>query len=172
MQVIKGGLIGILGFAGSAIVTSLLLSQELIPIVIAAFLGSLLLFLGLGYKKELLKNSLLSMLALVIAFLIGFGIGEVSSLLPIEDFGANAVFFIVASTVYALLLGVIFYGKSAIGFFAGVGLLISIVFTLIVFLAGLLQGAFWSGIDLNLLVILGTLGGVAGMTLGAYQMKN
>lgn len=173
VQVIKGGLIGILGFAGSALVTSLLLSQEMIPILIAAFVGSLLLFLGLGYRQGLLKNTVLSMVALVVAFLVGFGLGEVSTLLPIEEgYMANALFFVVAGAVYSILLGILVHGTKSIGFFAGVGLLISIVFTIIVFLAGLLQGAFWNGIDLNLLVILGTLGGVAGMSLGTYQMKN
>lgn len=171
MQIVKGALAGILGFGGSVLLTSLFLSQEMLPLVIAALVGSFILLIVLGFRQNLIKNTFLSMIALVVAFLVGFGLGEVSTLIPLEGEGANIVFFIIAPTIYTLILGVILYGKHAIGFFAGVGLILSILFTLVIFVGGLLKGVFWNGIDLNLVLILATLGGVAGITLGAYQMK-
>lgn len=172
MNAIKGLLIGLVGFLGISAVSSFVFPPGLLPIVFTAVVGSLLLLVVMGYRHELLKNTVLSILALVVAFLVGFGIGNVASLIPMDGVGANVVFFIFAATIYAVLMGLILHGKKSLGFFIGVGLVTSIILTAIIFFADLLQGVFYKGVDLNLLIILATLGATAGFTLGVYQDRH
>ncbi|MDN3451521.1 hypothetical protein QMA09_15080 [Planococcus sp. APC 3906] len=171
MKWIFGLVVGLLVFLISSLGSSLLLPPGLFITIVTGGVGSLLFLVLLGYRKNLLKNVGLSMIGLVVAFLVGFGIGEASSLLPIGDIMPNVIFFVTAATVYGTFMGLILHGKKELGFFILTSLIAGVVLTAIVFLAGLMKGQFWNGIDLNYIVIMSTLGTVAGLAIGLYQDK-
>lgn len=169
MKGMLGFVVGLLVFLVSSLGSSLLLPPGLFITFVTGIVGSLLLLLLLGYRENLLKNVAWSMLGLVVAFLAGFAIGEASSLLPIGDILPNAIFFIIAAAAYGTFMGVLLHGKKGLGFFLLVSLGAGVVLTLIVYLADLMQGQFWNGIDLNYVVIMSVLGAAAGLALGLYQ---
>lgn len=169
MKSIVGLVVGLLAFLISSLGASLLLPPGIFITLVTAIAGSLLLLLLLGYRSNLLKNTGLSIIALVGSFLVGFGIGEASSILPIGEFMPNVIFFIFAATAYGTFMGLILYGKKALGFFLLVSFIAGAVLTAVLFLLDLMQGRFWNGIDLNYVVIMSTLGAVAGFALGFYQ---
>lgn len=171
MKWILGLIVGLLVFLISSLGSSLLLPPGLFITFATGVVGSLLLLVLLGYRKNLLKNMGLSMIGLVAAFLLGFGAGEASSLLPIGDLMPNVIFFIIAASAYGTFMGLILHGKKEVGFFFLISLIAGVVLTAIIFLAGLMQGQFWNGIDLNYVVIMSTLGAVAGLAMGLYQDK-
>src|SRR5690606_30207524 len=117
MKSVMGFAVGLLAFLISSLGSSLLLPPGMFITFVTAIVGSLGLLLLLGYRKNLLKNIGLSIIALVGSFLIGFGIGEASSVLPIGDLMPNVIFFIFAASTYGTFMGLILHGKRALGFF-------------------------------------------------------
>ena len=172
MRWVIGLAVGLLAFLVSSMGSSLILPPGVFITVVTGVLGSLLLLMFLGYRKKLLINIGLSMIALVVAFMLGFALGEASSVLPIGDILPNIIFSIIAATAYGTFMGLILYGKKGLGFFLLTSLAAGIVLTTILELANLMQGQFWQGIDLNYVVIMSTLGAVAGFALGLYQDKS
>ncbi|RAZ67666.1 hypothetical protein [Planococcus maitriensis] len=116
MKSIIGFAVGLLAFLISSLGSSLLLPPGIFITFVTAMAGSLGLLL-LGYRKDFLKNIGLSIIALVGAFLIGFGIGGASAVLPIGDLMPNVIFFICAATAYGTFMGLILHGKRSLGFF-------------------------------------------------------
>lgn len=169
MKSIVGFMAGLLTFLVSSMGSSLLLPPGVFITFVTAVAGSLVLLLLLGYRKDILKNTGLSIIALVGSFLVGFAIGEASSVLPIGEIMPNAIFFVFASTAYGTFMGLILHGKSPLMFFLSVSFLAGSVLTAILFLLDLMRGQFWNGIDLNYVVIMSTLGAVAGFAIGLYQ---
>ncbi|MGB6779226.1 MAG: hypothetical protein WBE33_10745 [Planococcus citreus] len=172
MKSVIGFIVGLLAFLVSSMGSSLLLPPGIFITFVTAIVGSLGLLLLLGYRKDLLKNTGLSIIALVGSFLVGFAIGEASSVLPIGDLLPNVIFFVFAATAYGTFMGLILYGKKATGFFLLASFISGAVLTAILFLLDLMQGQFWNGIDLNYVVIMSTLGAVAGFVLGLYQDRH
>lgn len=167
-----GFAVGLLAFLIGSLGSSLLLPPGVIITFVTAVIGSLGLLLLLGYRKDLLKNTGLSIIALVAAFLVGFGIGEAASALPIGEIFPNAIFFVFAATAYGTFIGLMLHGKKSLGFFLSVSFIAGAALTAVLFLLDLLQGQFWNGIDLNYVVIMSTLGAVAGFALGLYQDRH
>lgn len=172
MKSVIGFIVGLLAFLVSSMGSSLLLPPGIFITFVTAIAGSLGLLLLLGYRKDLLKHTGLSIIALVGSFLVGFAIGEASSVLPIGDLLPNIIFFVFAATAYGTFMGLILHGKSSWVFFLTVSFIAGIVLTSILFLLDLMQGQFWNGIDLNYIVIMSTLGAVAGFALGLYQDRH
>lgn len=164
-------LIGLFSFLISGFISGFFLSNGLLSIMLIGVFGNLLMLLVMGISDNLFIKIVWGVGGVIIAILLGFAIGEgVSWIFPsLASIIPNVVFFIVINTVFGVVQGISIYGRGSIKFFLLVSGLVSLVLGLIAETTNLMSGKFWAGIDLNLLVIVTSLGTTSGFCIGLYR---
>ncbi|WP_445002349.1 hypothetical protein [Exiguobacterium alkaliphilum] len=171
MHWVIGLLIGFVSFLLSSFLFSLFIEAGVLVTFLTGVVGSGLLFVLLGYREHLIRNVGLSTIGMVGAILLGFAVGEMTaSLVPsVGESFANAMFLVTVTTVFGTVLGVIVFGKKTFGFFFGISLLTALALTVLIEVTNIMQGQFWQGVDLNYVLIVTTIGMVAGLALGLFE---
>lgn len=180
MNIVHGGhrthwAIGLLIGLGSFLLSSFLFSLFIETGVLVTFLtgvvGSVLLFLLLGHREHLIRNVGLSTIGMVAAILLGFAVGETfTAIFPsLGNTYGNTAFLIMVTTAFGTMLGVIVYGKKALSFFLLASFVTALVLTVLIEVTNVMQGQFWQGVDLNYVLIVTTIGAVAGFALGLFE---
>ena len=62
-----------------------------------------------------------------------------------------------------------FLVKKTFRFFFGISLLTALALTVLIEVTNIMQGQFWQGVDLNYVLIVTTIGMVAGLALGLFE---
>lgn len=166
-----GLLIGLVSFLLSSFLFSLFIEAGVLVTFLTGVVGSILLFFLLGHREHLIRNVGLSTIGMVASILLGFAVGETfAAIFPtLGDTYGNTAFLIMVTTAFGTMLGVIVYGKKALGFFLLASFVTALVLTVLIEVTNVMQGQFWQGVDLNYVLIVTTIGAVAGFALGLFE---